>query len=178
MAAPEYVPKSARPGERVYESPPWQHDPWVAHPAANLTLGQPRGTWFGNQGPDQGYVLLLAERFSDKLTLREGEERADVLAGVMGVALKRASLFGRAPVIHDLTLAFTIWGFLDESPDPALVDVRRERFRSAAHHYAECRAIVDTVPEATLRLTPTRAGEAHAADWRGLLALDAASAST
>lgn len=173
MGAPEYVPKSARPTERVYESPPWQHDPWIEHPAANLGAGQPRGTFYGNQGPDQGYVLLLAERFSDRLVLQEGEHEADVVAGVMGVALKRASLFGRAPVIHDLTLAFTIWGFLDESPDPALVDLRRERFAAAAHHYAEQRDIVDLVPEATLRLTPTQAADAHAADWRAPLGLTA-----
>ena len=97
---------------------------------------------------------------------------AAVAAGVVGVALKRGSLFGRAPVIHDLTLAYTIFGFLDESPDPALVDLRRELFASAAHHYAERRAIVDLVPEATLRLTPTQAAEAYAGGWRGPLGLN------
>lgn len=173
MSAPQYVPKSARPGERVYESPPWLHDGWVAHPAANLTEGQPRGTFYGNQGPDQGYALLLAERFGDRLALDEREDRHDVVAGVVEVATKRASLFGRAPVIHDLTLAFTVYGFLDSSPDPALVDLRKELFASASHHYAERRAIVDLVPEATLRMTPTQAAEAHAADWRAPLGLTA-----
>lgn len=173
MGAPEYVPKSARDTERVYESPPWQHDPWVEHPAGNLGAGQPRGTFYGNQGPDQGYALLLAERFDDRLVLQEGESHHDVVAGAVDVALARASLFGRAPVIHDLTIAFTIWGFLDESADAALVDVRRELFASAAHHYAERRAIVDLVPEATLRLTPTQAAAAHGADWRGPLGLNA-----
>ncbi|HMQ27652.1 MAG TPA: hypothetical protein PKA98_16800 [Acidimicrobiales bacterium] len=95
----------------------------------------------------------------------------DVKAGVVGVALKRGSLFGRAPVVHDLTLAFTVFGFLDESPDPALVDLRKELFASAAVHYAERRAIVDLVPEATLRMTPTQVAEAHAADWRRPLGL-------
>ncbi|MCB9373995.1 MAG: hypothetical protein H6518_14670 [Microthrixaceae bacterium] len=170
MSAPQYVPKSARPGQRVYESPPWQHDPWTGHPAANLTKGQPRGRFYGNQGPDQGYVLVLAEGIEP--VLQAGEDLADVRAGVVGVALKRGSLFGRAPVIHDLTLAYTIFGFLDESPDPALVDLRRELFASAAHHYAERRAIVDLVPEATLRLTPTQAAEAYAGGWRGPLGLN------
>jgi hypothetical protein len=174
MGAPEYVPKSARPTERVYESPPWSHDPWVEHPAANLEVGQPRGRFYGNQGPDQGYALLLAERFHDRLVLQEGESEHDVVAGAVELAMKRASLFGRAPVIHDLTLAFTIWGFLDDSPDPALVDVRKELFAAAGHHYAERRAVVDLVPEATLRLTPAQAADAHAADWREPLGLNAA----
>lgn len=171
MGAPEYVPNSARPTERVYESPPWQHDPWVGHPAGNLDAGQPRGTFYGNQGPDQGYMLLLAERFDDRLVLQPQESHHDAVAGAVDLALKRASLFGRAPVIHDLTIAFTVWGFLDESPDAALVDLRRELFASAAHHYAERRAIVDLVPETTLRLTPTQAAAAHDADWRGPLGL-------
>lgn len=169
MSAPQYVPKSARPGNRVYESPPWQHDPWTGHPAGNLEQGQPRGHFYGNQGPDQGYVLLLADRFEPHLT--DGEVLEDAKAGVVGVALKRGSLFGRAPVVHDLTLAFTVFGFLDESPDPALVDLRKELFASAAVHYAERRAIVDLVPEATLRMTPMQVAEAHAADWRRPLGL-------
>jgi hypothetical protein len=177
MGAPEYVPKSARPTERVYESPPWQHDPWVEHPAGNLEAGQPRGNFYGNQGPDQGYLLLLAERFEDRLVLQAQESRHDVVAGAVEVGMKRASLFGRAPVIHDLSLAFTIWGFLDESPDVALVDLRKELFASAAHHYAERRAIVDLVPESTLRLTPTQAAAAHDADWREPLGLNAGAAS-
>ena len=176
MGAPEYVPKSARPTERVYESPPWQHDPWVAHPAGNLGAGQPRGTFYGNQGPDQGYALLLAERFHDRLVLQAGESAHDVVAGAVEVATKRASLFGRAPVIHDLTIAFTIFGFLEDDPDASLVDVRKELFASAAHHYAERRAIVDLVPEATLRLTPSQAEAAHAADWRGPLGLSTSAA--
>ena len=98
-------------------------------------------------------------------------KKVDAKAGVVGVALKRGSLFGRAPVVHDLTLAFTLFGFLDESPDPALVDLRKELFASAAVHYAERRAIVDLVPEATLRMTPMQVAEAHAADWRRPLGL-------
>ncbi len=84
MSAPQYVPKSARPGNRVYESPPWQHDPWTGHPAGNLEQGQPRGHFYGNQGPDQGYVLLLADRFEPHLT--DGEVLEDAKAGVKAAA--------------------------------------------------------------------------------------------
>ena len=145
-------------------------------PAEVGDLGQPRGERLGNPGPDQGYALRLVRQFEGRLNLGEGEHEHDVIAGCVGVALKRASLFGRAPVIHDLTLAFTIWGFLDDDPDPALVDVRKELFASAGHHYAERRAVVDMVPEATLRLTPTQAADAYAADWREPLGLNASTA--
>ena len=171
MAAPEYVPRGPSVGERVYESPPWKHDPWTGHVAGDLTAGQPRGTGFGNQGPDQGYVLLLAERFDDRLALRAGEQHDDAVAGCIGVALKRASLFGRAPVIHDLTVAFTIWGFMDAEADDALVAYRRPLFEEVAdaHHYAEQRAIVDLVPEAALRQTPAQVADAYAAGWQAVL---------
>lgn len=179
MAAPEYVPRGPKVGERVYESPPWKHDPWTGHAAADLVAGQPRGAGFGNQGPDQGYLLLLAERFADTLHLRVGEQHGDAVAGCTGVALKRASLFGRAPVIGDLTLALTIWGFLDPEADDALVAFRRPLFEEVAdaHHYGEQRAIVDLVPEAALRQTPAQAAEAYAADWRAVLGMRPVAAS-
>ena len=94
----------------------------------------------------------------------------EVLAGAVAVALKRASLFGRAPVVHNLTVALTIWGFLGEAPAP-LVELRRPLFEEVwhPHHYAELRRIVDLVPEASLRLTPAQVTDAHRADHRGLL---------
>jgi hypothetical protein len=91
----------------------------------------------------------------------------------VAVALKRASLFGRAPVIHDLRVAFTLWGFLDEHADDELVALRRPRFEGVphAHHYAELRAIADAVPESTLRLTPDQVRSEYGAGWRSLLDL-------
>jgi hypothetical protein len=72
----------------------------------------------------------------------------------------------------DLTVAFTVWGFLREAPSE-LVDQRRPLFAEIAspHHYPEQRRVVDMVPESTLRLTPQEAAEAHQRDWRGLLSL-------
>ena len=37
------------------------------------------------------------------------------------------------------------------------------------HHYAEGRAIVDAVPEATLRMTPTQVRDAYPARWQELI---------
>ena len=93
-------------------------------------------------------MLSLARRFEGKLTLTPGEHEKDALAGAVGVALKRASLYGRAPVVHDLTIALTIWGFLGEAPDD-LVALRTPLFEEVwhPHHYAELRQLVDLVPE-------------------------------
>jgi hypothetical protein len=115
-------------------------------------------------------MLSLARRFEGKLTLAPGEHEKDALAGAVGIALKRASLYGRAPVVHDLTVALTIWGFLDEAPHD-LVELRSHLFEEVwhPHHYAELRQLVDLVPEATLRMTPAQATEAHRADWRSLI---------
>jgi hypothetical protein len=126
----------------------------------------------GSQGPDQGYVYVLARRFEGRLQLSAGEHASDAIAGCVGVALKRASLYGRAPVMPDLTVAFTVWGFLREAPDE-LVDTRRKLFAEVSnpHHYPEQRRLVDMVPESTLRQTPQQVAEAHQADWRSLLVL-------
>ncbi len=172
MAAPEYVPSNPTEDPRAYKSPPRRPEPWMAdRPAEVVDRGQPRSTRLGNQGPDQGYVLHLARRFDDRLHLSPGEHAEDAVAGCVAVALKRASLFGRAPLIHDLTVAFTVWGFLDEAPDPELVDRRRRLFDEVRHphHYGLQRAIADAVPEATLRSPHDSVAETYRSDWRSLL---------
>jgi hypothetical protein len=173
MAAPEFVPRPAvNDLNAPYESPPWSFDPWLADRPADLGKGQPRAAGYGNQGPDQGYVLKLCRQYEGKLVLGEREHEVDALAGSRGVALKRASIFGRAPVIHDVTIALTIWGYLTEAPDD-LLQIRRPLFEevSNAHHYNEQRRVVDLVPEQSLRLSPAEAAAQHDADWQSLLDL-------
>ncbi|MEX2658934.1 MAG: hypothetical protein WD232_04500, partial [Acidimicrobiales bacterium] len=122
MAAPEHVPSdlTSRPrtGLALPPSRSFRND----RPGA-LGAAQPTGSGMGNPGPDQGYALLLARQLEDQLVLASGEHAEDAVAGCLGVALRRASIFGRAPVVHDLTVAFTIWGFLGEAP-PELVELR------------------------------------------------------
>ena len=101
--------------------------------------------------------------------MQGGEHVEDAIRGCLGVALRRASLFSRAPVVHDLKMAFTMWGFLDEMPPTDLIEFRQPLFaglRHVGHHYAEARVVADMVPEATLRLTPA---EIDASRWRELL---------
>jgi hypothetical protein len=168
VAAPEYVPVSLNELPRLKEPiPPPGH--WKADRPADLRGDPPSGPKFGRQGPDQGYALTLARRFEDRLQLAEGEHTEDVVAGCMGVATKRASLFGRAPVIYDLELAFTLWGFL-ETPPEYLVEFRRPLFGGARDHYWDQRKISDLVPDETLRFTPLQVRE-RLSQWREMLAI-------
>lgn len=171
MAAPEYVPVPASQAVRSYTSPPRRSDSWTARrPADVVDEGQPHGDRLGSPGPDLGYALRLVHQLDDRLVLAEGEHRDDVVAGCVALGMKRAALFGRAPVIHDLTVAFTIWGYLGVAP-AELVELRRELFAEIAHphHYAERRAVVDRVPDDVLRQTPAAVESAARADWRRLV---------
>jgi hypothetical protein len=172
MAAPRFSPVAPLDDVRGYESTDHVPEPWVADRPGELTGRQPQGARLGYQGPDQGYALALAERLRPELRLQGGEEADDALAGCTAIGLRRASLYGRAPVIHDLRIALTIWGYLDPAPPPELVELRRVAFEGVAntmHHYDAVRDLVDGVPEATLRLTPAEVQARYPASWRELL---------
>ena len=132
----------------------------------------PAGGGMGCQGPDQGYALKLAERFAGRLVLAAGEREADALAGCCAVALRRASLLGRAPVVHDLRLALELFGFLDGG-DTALVTWRRAHIAGAAGHhgYHVKLRLAELVPAKTLLNTPASVSEACSKDWRAPLGL-------
>jgi hypothetical protein len=171
MAAPEYVPVKPMDDVRTYESPPRRPDPWIPRRPGELQGENPRGTYFGDPGPDQGYGLVLAKRLTGELILRAGEDVEDVVAGCLGVGLKRASIFGRAPIIHDMRAAYTIWGYLDPTPADELARLRKVAFDQCAiaGHHAERRRIVAAVRDDTLRQPHTAIAQQHAADWRSLL---------
>ncbi len=172
MAAPKFAPVSPIDDARGYESPDHVPGPWVADRPADISGRQPAGPRLGYQGPDQGYALTLAARLRPEVRTQPGERLDDAVSGGTAVALRRASMYGRAPVIHDLRLAFTIWGYLDPSPPADLVELRRRLFEGVAnplHHYDELRALVDSVPESTLRGTPDEIRSAYPAQWRDLL---------
>ena len=115
---------------------------------------------------------MIARRLAPELELQPGEAEDDVIQGCLAVALKRASLFGRAPVVHDWRIAFTIWGFYDPDPPDDLLALRRRMFEGVGntlHHYTEARRIADIVPEATLRMTPALVDGGYPERWRSLL---------
>lgn len=178
MAAPEFVPTKPTDRPRHYTSPPRRDQEWFADRPGDLVGrgGQPDldAGRMGAPGPDQGYLLKLLPLLRPELRLAQGERLEDAEAGCFAVALKRASLFGRAPVVHDLRVAYTLWGFLHADAPADLVAERRRRFEGVhltAHHYPELRAVVDAVPADTLRLTPAQVASMAPAGWRELLSL-------
>ncbi len=157
---------------RGYEAPDHVPGAWMPDRPAEITGFQPAGERLGYQGPDQGFAIKIANTFRPKLRLQPGESADDAVAGCLGVGLRRASMFSRAPVVHDLTIAFTVWGFLDDAPPAELVALRSELFEGVSHtavHYAEARRIVDMVPASTLRMSPQQVAAAYPARWRELV---------
>lgn len=129
----------------------------------------PVGARLGTAGPDQGYAYKLVRQFDDRLHLA-GVHKADAVAGCVELAMKRSALFGRSPVIHDLTAAFTVYGFLDADPPVELVAKRSELFAEVAnnHHYFERRAVVDAVSADWLRSSHDAIIKQYDTDWSQL----------
>jgi hypothetical protein len=144
----------------------------MADRPGDIDRGQPVGAGLGTPGPDHGYALKLARAFDDRLKV--GNLRHDdVVAGCVAIACKRSGLYGRGPVIHDLTAAFTMWGFLDDSPDPELVRERERLFGqvASAHHYSERREIVDLVDASVLERPHAEILADYVTNWRDNIAL-------
>ena len=173
MAAPEYVPVKVTDRPRAYESPDHVPESWLPDRPGDLDGPQPEGRFLGDPGPDQGFALLLARRFHDRLCLGDHEHAEDAVAGCVGVATRRASMFRRAPVIYDLEIAFTVWGFLDPSPPVELVAFRHPLFQgvSLPIHHLEQRGIASQVPEQTLRMSHGDVRAAYPARWAELIGL-------
>ena len=162
MTQPSFAPitldDEVRPAYRLDPPVSWRAGrPGELRPgAATLVRGG------GVPGPDQGYALRLAERFRDRRVLAEGEHADDVVAGALAIALRRAALFGRAPVSGDIELALAAFGYLAAAPED-LVRYRRGLFAGVAHDYTRQRAVAAVVPDATLRSTPR---DVQAGEWR------------
>jgi len=164
MTQPTFVPiaeaDQVRPARHLHVPEIWVAD----RPAELVGPTMRKGANLGTPGPDSGFALRLSHRFEDQLQLSDGESAHDVLLGVALVASKRAALFGRAPCVYDVRLALNLWGFLDDAPADVR-ETRRVLFSSISHDYVAQRALVDSVPEETLRLGPdeVRAGGGPAA---------------
>src|ERR1700704_1785050 len=102
--------------------------PWRPTRPGDIEALQPQGGHLGYQGPDQGYALLLSHLFEHQVVLARWEKWSDVAYGIAGVANRRASLAGRAPVHHDLEVGFIVWGFLTfELPAKLIEELTRLR---------------------------------------------------
>jgi hypothetical protein len=171
MSAPKFAPVPPATPARGYSSPDFVPVSWASQRPAEIRGRQPHADGLGRPGPDQGYGLMLAERLRPQVVVQIGESVEDALRGSLNIALRRAALYGRAPVIHDLRLALTMWGWLDADPPADLVQQRRPLFEgvgNAVHHYSEGRRLADLVPESTLRLTPEQVADRWRSEWRQL----------
>jgi hypothetical protein len=158
MTQPTFVPiaeaDQVRPARHLHVPGTWT----TTRPAELAVPAVQRGRDVGTPGPDSGFALRLAKRFEHQLHLGEGESPHDVLLGVALVAAKRAALFGRAPSVYDVRFALSLWGFQEDIPVEQRA-VRRGAFSGLSHDYNVQRALVDSVPEETLRLSPEEARE-------------------
>jgi hypothetical protein len=127
---------------------------WVANRPGDLPAGQPTGTLLGSPGPNVGYALLLANRVRDRLALAPHEHPEDAIAVVAEIAMRRAALFGRAPVMPDVEFGMDILGYRGDV-DPDFVAWRVRAVTGTHHDYYERRALVDAIPVDILRLVPT-----------------------
>lgn len=170
VAAPDFVPTDPTQRTRVYSSPPLRPGGWKAGRPGEIDGAQPKGAALGTTGPDQGYAYKLVRHLEDRMHLGE-VKRDDAVAGSVALAMKRSGLLGRAPVVHDLTAAFTIFGFLDAGPPSELATWRREAFAEIAgnHHYLERRELIDRVPDDLLRKPHGEIEKLYRADWRQFL---------
>jgi len=135
---------------------------------------QPVGEQLGVPGPDQGYALTIAATFRGKLSLVAGEHEADALAGASAIAMKRSGIFGRSPVVHDLRVGLTLWGFLEADCAEDLVALRRAWFEEVhlVIHYQALRRIADAVSVDLLRKPHKAILAQHKTDWRSCLAIE------
>jgi hypothetical protein len=127
---------------------------WVADRPGDLPAGWPTGKLLGSPGPNVGYALTLAHRVRDQFVLAPHEHLDDAMDVVAEIAMRRAALFGRAPVMRDLEFAMQVMGYRgDAAPD--FVGWRVRAVHGAHHNYYERRSLVDAIPTDVLRLVPS-----------------------
>lgn len=171
MSAPRFAPVTPNQEVEAYEGPDHVPASWMPNRKAEVSGLQPSGRRLGYQGPDQGYALALANRYRQQIKVRKGETIEDAIRGTVAIALRRASIYGRGPVIHDIKLALEIWAWLEEQIPEELASARRTLFEGVGnviHHYAESRDVADRVPDSTLRLTSDEIARRMPGDWRAL----------
>lgn len=167
MAQPTFVPVSDADRVRPSIPPPIPVPARANRPGELRSPTVPTGPGVGTTGPDQGYAIALARRLAPRLRLREGEDHHDVELGVALIAARRSGLVGRAPSAYDVEAAAGLFGFLDDAPPEELVAHRRRAFLGVAHSYDAQRALIDSVPDASLALSPDDARETG--EWRARL---------
>ncbi len=163
MTQPRYAPIESRDEIRATKhlDPP---RPWKVHRPGEHRPGPVLGrSRLGTAGPDQGYALRIAESLRASVVLGHGEHVDDALAVATQVALRRAAIFGRAPVRGDLEVALALLAY-DAPISAEGAAQRRATVTGAAHDLWHCREVAASVDEAVLRMTAAEAAN-HAVVW-------------
>jgi hypothetical protein len=131
---------------------------WVANRPGDIPAGWPSGKLLGSPGPNVGYALTLANRARDRFALAPHEHPEDAIAVVAEIAMRRAALFGRAPVMPDVEFGMRIMGYTGDATSD-FVTWRTRAVTGARHDYYERRGLVDAIPVDILRLVPSALAE-------------------
>ena len=126
---------------------------WTANRPGDLRGSQPQGEMLGSPGPNIGYALTLVHRARNRIALAPHEHMDDASAVVGEIAMKRASSYGRAPVIADVECAMLVLGYQGGCA-PDFAEWRVQEIEGAHHEYARRRVFCDAVPVDSLRLAP------------------------
>ena len=139
---------------------------WITdRPAELVGPTMRKGANIGTPGPDSGFALRLAHRFNDELQLGEGESAHDVLLGVALVAAQAGRPLrpgARASTTSDSPSTCGASSTTCRPTSRPRAGRCSPPFRTTTWPSA---ALVDSVPEETLRLSPdaVRAGGGPAA---------------
>ncbi|MBA4809299.1 MAG: hypothetical protein CBC37_00195 [Acidimicrobiaceae bacterium TMED77] len=170
MAAPQYVPTPVQQDKHYQSSKKTKHNSGISRPA-EISVNQAHRSGTGNPGPDQGFALRLVKGFKESVYLSASENWSDASEVAVITALKRASLFGRAPCHYDLEAGFCAWGYLDPEPSKDLLEIRETYFPhiGSSHNYLKRRKVADAVISSALRQSHKEICRTYELDWRNLI---------
>ncbi len=154
LATEPFVPEHR---DSVYaddELPPSR--PWRADRPGEVS-GSPDVVMFGAIGPDAGYIGRLAAGYMDRIVAGVSN-KADLVAGAEAIAMRRASVYGRAPIGADLEVGLLVLGAFEGAPgdwsslqSAIAVKVRGMRYPPAKNRAVE---LADSVDRSWLDLDP------------------------
>lgn len=100
----------------------------------------------GNAGPNVGYALSLIAHQRDNIVLAAHEHAHDVEPLLGEIAMRRASHFGRAPMMGDVTFAMKLLSY-DVEPTQGEEKWRPRLVHDCGHNEHRRRIIVNSIPE-------------------------------
>ena len=170
MAAPKDGPSPVQQTKFYQSTRKTKHSSGIPRPAEVLKHNENQAG-IGHPGPDQGYALRLVKQFEEKVFLFTGEHWEDASEVAVLTALKRASLFGRAPCVYDIEVGLCIWGYLDSNPDDELIELRKDNFGhiGSGHNYLMRRYVSDAISSSGLKRPPEIIRMDYEQNWRTMI---------